>query len=275
MKKILVIVLLPLFLYACSSTDITDDDGRAEKTETEDFASSGIERVEVRTENGSIEVSAWDENSIHVVFEMWATGLDKQDAENNLDDIDISISDTDSDVIYIDVDFPNREGIEYGCDVSVELPASLSMDLESSNGNIIVLKSKGGIECFTSNGDIRTEDTEGDAELKTSNGKVIVENHYGGLEGRTSNGEIDVDIILPESGRCILNTSNGFIDLSIPKDTSAEIQASTTNGGIEISGLDITIITMRETEFEGRMGDGSGSIDLETTNGSIFIKARP
>ena len=275
MKKFLVIALLPLFLYACASTDSTDDDLRAEKTETEDFLSSGMERVEVKTENGSIETSIWDENSIHVVFEMWATGLDKQDAEDNLDDIDISISGTDSDVLYIDVDFPNRDGIEYGCNISVELPSSLSLDLESTNGSITVLESKGGIECFTSNGTISIEDTEGDAELKTSNGKIVAENHYGDLEGRTSNGEIDADIILPEDGRCILNTSNGSIDLSIPRDTSAEIQASTTNGAVEISGLDVTIVTMRETEFEGKMGDGSGSIDLETTNGSIFIEAKP
>ncbi len=275
MKKFLVIALFPFLLYACASTDTTDDDRRAEKTETEDFSSSGMERVEVKTENGSIETSIWDEDSIHVVFEMWATGLDKQDAEGNLDDIDISISDTDPDVLYIDVDFPNREGIEYGCNVSVELPSSRSLDLESTNGSITVLESKGGIECFTSNGTIRIEDTEGDAELKTSNGKIVAENHSGDLEGRTSNGEIDADIILPENGRCILETSNGSIDLSIPRDTSAEIQASTTNGTVEISGLEVTIITMRETEFKGKMGDGSGSIDLETTNGSIVIKAKP
>jgi hypothetical protein len=276
MRKLIVITMLPLFLYACDVADIWENDVRVEERESEDFSSSRIQNVQVETQNGSIESSVWDDDSIHVVFGKWATGYDREDAEDNLDDIEIYTSrDTDAGVLRIEVDLPKRKGASYGCDVSLRLPSSLFLDLESSNGAITVSESQNGFVCSTSNGAITIEDTEGYAELRTSNGKIMAINHYGELNGRTSNGKIDADVVLPRQGECILKTSNGAIILSVPaRSTSAMIEASTSNGKVEVESLDVTITKMEKTGFKGKTGSGEGYIDLETSNGNILVEGK-
>ena len=273
MKECLIVILLPVFFHACT---VVNDRIRATEIESKEISPAAqIQKIEVQTENGSIESRVWDDDAIHATFEKWATGSDRKDAENNINDIRIHTSeDANTGLLSIEVDIPNRPGTNYGCNVSLSLPASLSLELRSSNGAITASESQNGLECFISNGGITIEDTGGSAELRTSNGKITVQNHSGELDGRTSNGAINADILLPENGECFLRTSNGSIDLSIPDETSAMVKASTSNGKIEVDGPGITIIKMEKTEFEGKMGGGQGNIELETSNGSIHIRGR-
>jgi hypothetical protein len=238
-----------------------------------DFSSSQIQKVEVRTKNGAIESRAWDDDSIHIVFEKWATGDYTEEAEDNLDDIKIRVrEDKASKVLDIEIESPSRTGTSYGCNVYMDIPASLFLDFRSSNGSVTVLESQNGVECTTSNGSITILDTEGPAELKTSNGKITAKGHYGELYVQTSNGSIDADVVLPRYGQCELKTSNGAIVLSIPDETSAMIDASTSNGRVEIRGLDIDVIRMEKKGFNGKMGRGEGDIGIETSNGNILVK---
>ncbi len=274
MKKYLVFAFFPFFLYACTVVGIWDDDNvRVEERETMDFSSSQIQRIEVRTKNGAIESRAWDDDSIHVVFERWATGDYVEEAEDNLDDIEIHVrEDKASKVLDIEIESPSRTGASYGCNVYLDIPASLFLDFRSSNGSIGVLESQNGVKCTTSNGTITILDTEGLAELKTSNGTIKVRNHYGELDVESSNGSIDADVVLPRYGQCELKTSNGAITLSIPDETSAMIEASTSNGRVEIRGLDVDVIRMEKKGFNGKMGRGEGDIGIETSNGNILVK---
>ncbi len=275
MKKFPVIVLLPLLFSSCVVVDLSDDDVKFEKREIKNFSVSELSVLELRNESGDIESETWDEDYIQITFEKSAIGRDRNDAENNIKDIKINIyEDSDTKTLIIDIKTPKFTGINYRCDVFLNIPASIYLDLESSNGSITVKDSKNGLDCKTSNGPISIQDTEGDANLTTSNGKIIVKNHYGEIYGKTSNGEINVDMILPEKGKCILKTSNGNINLSIPTTTSATIEAKTSNGKIEIANLDMIIIKIGKSELRGEMGKGEGYINLETSNGKIFVKKR-
>jgi hypothetical protein len=274
MKKYLIFAFFPFLLHACTVVGVWDDDNvRIEERETMDFSSSQIQKVEVRTKNGAIECRAWDDDFIHVVFEKWATGDYTEGAEDNLDDIEIHVrEDGTSEVLDIYIEIPSRTGASYGCNVYLDIPASLFLDFQSSNGSITVLESQNGVKCTTSNGAITILDTEGLAELKTSNGTIKARNHYGKLYAETSNGSIDADVVLPRYGQCELKTSNGAITLSIPDETSAMIDASTSNGRVEIRGLDVDVIRMEKKGFNGKMGTGEGDIGIETSNGNILLK---
>jgi hypothetical protein len=272
MKRFLVIAILPFLVYACS-IDVWEDDVRVETEESRSFSSYRMHKVEVKTKNGAIQSRVWDDESISIEFEKWATGDDREEAEDNLDDIRIHIDeDTTSGVLDIDVDIPHRIGTSYGCNVYLRLPSHLSLKFESSNGAITVRESQNDIECSTSNGAITIVDAEGDAELWTSNGAITVRNHHGELNAKTSNGAIDADVVLSKREDCILKTSNGVITLSIPDETSAMMEASTSNGKVEIEDLPITVIKMEKTGFKGKMGNGEGKIELETSNGNIFVR---
>jgi hypothetical protein len=244
-----------------------------EEKESRSFSASQMRKVEIVTRNGRIESNTWDDSSIHITFRKWATGDYVQEAEDNLLDIRISVSEDDiSGILNIDVDYPNRPGTNYGCDISLNLPSTIFLDLETSNGAINVSGSQDGLMCFTSNGAISIIDTDGRADLKTSNGEIVVRNHSGELYGRTSNGRIKADVVLPRRGECVLKTSNGAVTLSIPNTTSAMIQAATSNGIVEVSELDANVIKAKKTKFKGRMGDGEGNIDIETSNGNVLLR---
>ena len=274
MRKSLAVALLPLFLYACAEVNYWNDDTRVEESESKVFSTSNIRRVNVNTKNGAIETRAWNDDSIHATFEKWATGDDVDEAEDNLDDIEVSVSrNSSTGVLDIEVRYPVFKNRNRGCNVRLRLPASIVLDLETSNGAITVLDSEEDMECSSSNGAINIQNTEGYAELKTSNGMITVINHHGELNGKTSNGLISADIVLPRDGECVLKTSNGLITLSIPDSTSAMVEASTSNGKIEIHDIPVSVIKMDKKEFKGRMGRGQGTIDLETSNGSIFIES--
>ena len=231
--------------------------------------------IEIETKNGSIESIVGDGDDIHVKYEKWATGIDEQDAKANIKDIKILTNeDPSSGILSIVIDTPKRPGINYGCNVSLNLPASIFLDVKSSNGAIAISGSQGGMSCSTSNGAITIENTSGYAQIETSNGKITAINHNGNMNARTSNGAIDAGVLIPEGGECILRTSNGTINLAIPEETSALITASTSNGKIEVDDIGITLIKMEKTEFEGAMGDSAGNIQLETSNGSIRIMGR-
>ncbi|MFC1714492.1 DUF4097 domain-containing protein [Candidatus Poribacteria bacterium] len=254
MRRLSVIVLLPFFLYACGSSS-DDVDVREERIESRDFSSSQINKLRIDTENGSIQNSVRTDGLINVVLEKWATGSNSAEADRNIDDIEVSITeDTASGLLNIEVDVPDNTETDYGCSISVDIPAAMELDLESLNGGITIA------------------DTTGKAKLKTLNGKITVRNHSGNLDGETSNGEIDVDIMLPDEGECKLKTSNGSITLSIPDTTSAEIEASTLNGKIEIDHPGVMAEKVEDKEFKGEIGDGDGDIELETLNGNIVIK---
>jgi DUF4097 and DUF4098 domain-containing protein YvlB len=257
MKKFLVIMFLLFFLYACSSTDDTDD-FRADESESKDFSSSQMTKVEVENVNGSIKSSVWSDESIHVLFEKWATGKTEQEAQANIGNIEIYVNeDAVSGVLSIDVDIPINVEVDYGCNITLQLPSSLSLDLESING------------------DIEIQDTKAEATLKTANGEITTRNHNGDLIASSSNGTIDTDIVLPDQGECMLSTLNGSIILSIPDTTSAMIDASTANGTVEVdANLGIAIIREEKKDFEGKMGNGKGNIELTTVNGDIRVEKR-
>jgi len=274
MRKYLAIALIPLFLYGCIEFHNWDDDTRVEESESKVFSTSNIRRVNVNTKNGAIETRAWNDDSIHATFEKWATGDDVDEAEDNLDDIKVSINrNSGTGVLDIEIRYPVFESRNRGCNVLLRLPASIVLDLETSNGAITILDSEEDLECHSSNGAITIQNTMGYAELKTSNGVITVTDHHGELNGKTSNGLISADIVLPRNGECILKTSNGLITLSIPDSTSAILEASTSNGKIEMNDIPVSVIKIDKKEFKGKMGKGQGTIDLETSNGSIFIES--
>ena len=155
------------------------------------------------------------------------------------------------------MDIPINVEVDYGCNITLQLPSYLSLDLESISGAIEI------------------QDTKAKATLKTANGAITTRNHNGDLIASTSNGAIDTDIVLPDQGECMLSTLNGSIILSIPDTTSAMIDASTANGTVEVDGdLGIAIVREEKKDFEGKMGNGEGNIELTTVNGDIRVEKK-
>jgi len=169
--------------------------------------------------------------------------------------------------------------------VSIEaiVPRKCSLDLGTSNGRVEARGVEGNVEMRSSNGRIVGEDISGNAFADTSNGAVRLERVSGSVEAMTSNGRVAVrdaggEITCHTSNGSILLynvvagakavTSNGSIECTLPGDASATISGSTSNGKVKSDFPQV----IQGKRLSGKIGEGKSSIELKTTNGSIFLK---
>jgi len=105
--------------------------------------------------------------------------------------------------------------------------------------------------------------------VTTSNGAIRISGVSGAMRLTTSNGEIVVKgEVVPETHA---HTSNGRIDISVPRNLNAMVSAHTSNGRIR-STVEVAASRAGANFLEGKIGSGGGTLDLQTSNGSICIR---
>ncbi len=148
-----------------------------------------------------------------------------------------------------------------GCrvDFRVTVPADVSIDLESSNGDLVIEGITGGVVLRTSNGDIDLDRLTGEIDAKTSNGSIIGRGlESPAVDADTSNGRISLVFEEPPD-RLVAETSNGNIDIGLPA-LPYRINANTSNGDI-----DLDVVSDPEA---------ARTIDVTSSNGDIDIRRR-
>ncbi|MGH9957591.1 MAG: DUF4097 family beta strand repeat-containing protein [Pyrinomonadaceae bacterium] len=147
------------------------------------------------------------------------------------------------------------------------------------------------------NGDVKVRDIRNAAAATIVNGQLDVAGIEGSFDGEVTNGQIACDIAPPASGTVKLETVNGQvtgkvrmaesvalnaksvngeIDLAVPRSTSAKVNADVSVGNFNVSNL-VLADSKRSRNFtgehvQGRLGNGTGSIDLAVQNGAIDLK---
>jgi DUF4097 and DUF4098 domain-containing protein YvlB len=137
----------------------------------------------------------------------------------------------------------------------------------------ITLPEGAQVRVGTVNGGVEVTGVAGELRASTTNGSVEVTDAAGVVEASTVNGGIRARyrVVDPES-RHSFSTTNGSINVSVGQGAGGRVEASTVNGSIE---NDVPLeSTSRATRrrLEGRLGKGSGSLHLNTINGSIHLR---
>jgi hypothetical protein len=292
-----------LLLVGC---DFEDFDGMARYHEDFHYShplkSGG--RLSVEGFNGSIEISAWDQNTVDI------SGTKTARSPEDAATIHIDIDHT-PDAVSIRASRPSVRHGNYGVRFAIKVPRGAVYDrivssngsiraydgagparFKSSNGRIEVQHLRGGLYAETSNGAIEVTDNDGSVEAHSSNGHIKIEGLRGGLEASTSNSSIHalidraadtirvgssngaIDLTLPSSAAVPVHahTSNSSITLRLPgAEPNARITASTSNGSIT-SDFEMRMRgEFTRHHLEGTLGAGGPLIDLETNNGGIHI----
>jgi hypothetical protein len=68
------------------------------------------------------------------------------------------------------------------------------------------------------------------------------------------------------------HTSNGSIEVGLPGAANATVSAHTSNGRI-LSDIEIVTNHLGENLLEGKLGNGGPAIDLQTSNGPIWLRS--
>lgn len=261
--------------------------GRAE-TINKYFISSLYDRVEVETFNGEITATATPGEQITLTFEpslgKYVTDevaealsglVDLAKSYVDLDDVDITFDEDKANrVLRVKVEMPDddNDNVE-GVSVKLSVPSSIFLKLTTLNGDISIDGSQKGFELVSTNGNLTMDNTAGQGSFNATNGNVVIDGHQGNVTGIVTNGDITGKIDLPDRNCvCELETVNDDIEIGVPSTVGAKVMLSTVHGTTRIQGFDADAARV-DDDISKTIGDGSGFIRLESTNGNVTLKA--
>lgn len=148
----------------------------------------------------------------------------------------------------------NRRG-STSAQFTLQVPATVRLDLETTNGGL----------------DVRGAGAE--VVGRTTNGGIAIEGGAGPVTAHTTNGGITVRLTdLASTGDFDLSTTNGGVSLSVPSSLGAEVDMSTTNGGVS-TDFPVTVQGRIDPKrLRVTLGDGSRRVRMRTTNGGVSLR---
>lgn len=261
--KLAVLVLLAACIswISCGTDKSSGPDDNVSNTDfvaSESF-SFGVEvtnHTKLRLEgiNGNVTITGLSgADSVIVTGEKRVGSESVQDAEDHLQDLQVSVSDLSSEV-YVKTTQPDEtHGRSYVVDYNITLPQNLHVEVSNVNGSVTI----GSINNSVS--------------VVNVNGQVTLNEIFGSVLVSLVNGQIQAEVTLPTDGTIVMTTVNGGIGLDIPQSTSADFSASVDNGIISIYDLILTNLVSTPNSLTGTLGDGQGVISLSTVNGNISV----
>ena len=266
-------------------TVVLDEEEQA-STRDDTFEVGDSPRLDVRSFNGPVRVTAGEPGSISVRAKLKDPRAVEYSAVQQGDAIKVEATPRGRSGGFLSGLF----GQQWGADIEVTVPVATSVDLATSNGpielrgtaagatvktsnsRVQVDKFKGDLKAQTSNGRIAIEALEGSAKLTTSNGRVSIDDGHGQFDVTTSNGRIGFQGSMEPGGRSRLTTSNGRIEVVLDDEASLKVEASTVNARArcETPGFVASVDTGRK--LEGIVGEGEAELVAKTVNGGITIR---
>lgn len=241
-------VLMAFLLIACTSW------AQQKIDETRAASPDGV--VEIHNLAGSVDVVGWNKSEVKV------TGTLGRGAER------LAIESSGKRMV-IRVVLPHHAHNVKGSDLTVQVPASSrveietvsadvsarglsgKLDLQTVSGEISVQGQPSGVECSSVSGSIKIERSAGTTSLKTVSGEIEVTRADGeitassvsgsvtikggsiaGSELSTTSGSIRCEAAPTGNGSLKLKSLSGSITLAVPKDLAADFELKTFSGTI-------------------------------------------
>lgn len=204
----------------------------------------------------------------------------------------------------IDVYLATGEAEASGLDANVHLDlGSAPATVSDIRGSVVVDTGSGRVEVDNVQGDVVNIDTgSGSVELGRIRAmELLVDTGSGSVDGGnlvagrlnvdTGSGQIDLtgiestDVMCDTGSgsvelefdsdvdRLEVDTGSGSITVYLPETAGASFELDSSSGGIDID-LPVQLTRSERTYARGELGDGDGSIVLDTGSGSIRIRRR-
>ncbi len=284
-------------LYAASddeSADSEDEDGDAEtvpQPDTTIVVRPGT-ALEIENFGGAIEVKTWDKDALKIA------------ADHSLRDL-VTIERTGS---AIRLKVKSKRWVPATVRYRIVAPRWMKLELSGVNTDIDVQDSRGEIRAETVQGDITVRGGTGPASLSSVQGgiyavgvrgrveassvnekvrlanvvgSIFAESVNGGIEiegaqsdsveASTINGPVSYEGVVSDDGFYRFATHNGCIDVAMPERSNAVVSLSTFSGGID-SSFPVTLKKIKSKRFETMFGSGRARIELESFQGTIFLR---
>ncbi|MHB1194010.1 MAG: DUF4097 family beta strand repeat-containing protein [Longimicrobiales bacterium] len=167
------------------------------------------------------------------------------------------------------------------------------LGIDTGSGSATVAGVRGSLNVDTGSGSVRVRDVDGDdVSIDTGSGGVT----GGGVRARsvsvdTGSGSIELDgvsapdvaidtgsgsvevVLLRDVDTLDVDTGSGSVIISAPQDLGGIVDLSTGSGGIDMD-FAVQVRSVRRDRVRGTLGDGNGTITIETGSGGIRLLKR-
>jgi hypothetical protein len=176
--------------------------------------------------------------------------------------------------------------------VSVTLPKSVAVELESSGGGVDVSGIAGKVEAESSGGGVKAsrlggaaklsssggaidgEEIAGDVEAESSGGGVHIREAHGAVVAESSGGAVSVDFAAGNSKGGDLSSSGGGVEATLDPAVGLEIDASSSGGSVDCD-LPLTVRgKIGRDDVHGTLNGGGPLLKLRSSGGGIDISPR-
>jgi DUF4097 and DUF4098 domain-containing protein YvlB len=268
-------LVLTALIYGCCIPWGWQKQEHYERTEQLSASMVGLEQIKIDTSFGDVKITGTDTTECKALAKIKGQAPTLEEAKQLAEQTKITLEASDK-VLVFKIEKPHL-----GCNRSV----GVSYD--------VIVPRKTGIKCETSFGKVKLKNIAGDIDAKTSFGKIYAENITGKVRLDTSFGEVDCEAITtddftaksshgkmdidfsdacPADLRAIIETSFGDVDVDIPPNFAGDVAVETSFGSVKTE-VPITIKgEVGRTGLKGTIGQGKGTIVLNTSFGSIKIK---
>ena len=167
------------------------------------------------------------------------------------------------------------------------------VEVDTGSGSVTVAGARGGVRVDTGSGSVTLRDVEGPAlEVDTGSGNVrasgvrvravVVDTGSGSvrLDGvaapdvRVDTGSGSVEItLLQDADNLRVDTGSGSVTVYAPADLGGHVELDTGSGSLDVD-FPMQMTTARRTRLVGTVGDGRGTIRIDTGSGSIKLLRR-
>lgn len=233
-------------------------------------------------------------------------GTDPQDALEKANAYTVIVEESDHEIL---VRQPDVSGLEV--DLVVQIDSAQHLEIRTPYGDIRVADTAGSCRVNNQSGDIDLKGLNGIIEVSTQNGDLSiddcstpalnVENKTGDISVRRVAGNMNVrassgDINISDcAGKSVsVESVNGDVKVSLNDPVTATVNVRTVNGDARVevpqeSNCRVSLSTLRgdvscdatladeakmEQRITGRLGEGSGALDVSAVNGDVSFATR-
>ncbi len=189
-----------------------------------------------------------------------------------------SVADVDSDLL-VDV---------HSADITAERTRG-RLVLDTGSGDISLRDARGDVTLDTGSGNVRATGVQGDLLIDTGSGNVTVaQADVTSLSIDTGSGNVDArdvrarDLLIDTGSGSVtltllsdvesasIDTGSGDVTMTVPSTLGAELDIQTSSGEIDL-GFPVEVRRIERSHLQGRIGNGSGRIAIDTGSGDVRL----
>lgn len=171
-----------------------------------------------------------------------------------------------------------RRGDEPCVDLTIDVPATASLELSAESATLTVDGVGGSVEVETVSGSITVRGAARRIEVSAVSGPITIDGGAPDVEAGTVSGSIRLRNTMPMAS-VELGTVSGSISVSGALAPGGSVEAGAHSGSIDArfpadldADLDVATLSGRvQNVFGDRAGQGTGSVELATFSGSIRV----